>query len=179
MAILNLDVPPATTTTTTTTQVDLKPWMPTFLCNKSVWQGVVIDSLKFHPDHPWNSFTAVWVVACPQGSWPAAVFYRLRHPMPYAYGKKKVYLLLPLFHLWYMPSFWSSFSGRERRMKTAKGSRIRMKVTIRIKKSITIILLKGDYSLNLQGMFENHFIYFQQNRKFCFVTLTFPVISIH
>jgi hypothetical protein len=57
-----------------------------------LWQGVAMDSLKFHPGlpcptllrpragHPWNSLTAVYGVARPQGGLPAAVFFPFGHP---------------------------------------------------------------------------------------------------
>jgi hypothetical protein len=36
--------------------------------------------------HPLNSLTAVSGVACPQGKWPAAIFYPLGNATPYAYA---------------------------------------------------------------------------------------------
>jgi hypothetical protein len=35
-------------------------------------------------DHPYNGLTAVSGVAQPQGGWPAATFYPIGQPMPYA-----------------------------------------------------------------------------------------------
>jgi hypothetical protein len=71
-----------------------------------VWQGVAMDSLKFHPyprcstllspvgRPPLKWFTAVSGVACSQGWWPAAVFYPFGHPTPYAYvGVLQTYLV--------------------------------------------------------------------------------------
>jgi hypothetical protein len=63
-----------------------------------VWQGVAMDSLKFHPGlpcptllHPAGGLslkplTAVLWVALPQGGQPAVNFYPFRHPMPNTYG---------------------------------------------------------------------------------------------
>jgi hypothetical protein len=59
-----------------------------------VWQGVPMDSLKFDPGPPCltllrpaggSHVKAVAGVALPQGGRPAAVFYPLGHPTPYAY----------------------------------------------------------------------------------------------
>jgi hypothetical protein len=36
--------------------------------------------------HLWNSITVVSGVAHLQGGWPAAVFYPLKHPIPYAFA---------------------------------------------------------------------------------------------
>jgi hypothetical protein len=63
-----------------------------------VWQGVVMDSLKYYPGPhcptllrpaggpPHKRRSAVWGVARLQGGRPAAVVYPLGHPTPYAYG---------------------------------------------------------------------------------------------
>jgi hypothetical protein len=62
-----------------------------------VWQGVAMDSLKFHRRppcytflHPAGRLPLKWpYVACPQVGRQAAVFYPLGHPTPYAYGSGK------------------------------------------------------------------------------------------
>jgi hypothetical protein len=63
-------------------------------------QEVAMDSLKFDLGSPWpnllrpadgpplNSLMAVSVMACPQGGWPAAVFYSFGYSTPYAYDEK-------------------------------------------------------------------------------------------
>jgi hypothetical protein len=63
-----------------------------------VWQGVAMDSLKFHPVPPYptlyplqaghdsDGLTAVSGVARPQGGRLAAISYPIGHPTPYAYG---------------------------------------------------------------------------------------------
>jgi hypothetical protein len=48
-----------------------------------VWQGVNLNCLKFHLGPPCPM--AVSRVAGLQGAQPAAIFYPLGHPMPYAY----------------------------------------------------------------------------------------------
>jgi hypothetical protein len=52
-----------------------------------VWQGVVMDSLKFYPGLPCQTLLnpAVSGVACLLGGRPLAVFYLFEHPTPYAY----------------------------------------------------------------------------------------------
>jgi hypothetical protein len=63
-----------------------------------VWQGVAMDSLKFHLGLPCPTFlhpagrlslkllTIVLWVVCPQGGQLAVNFYSFRHATPYAYG---------------------------------------------------------------------------------------------
>jgi hypothetical protein len=53
--------------------------------NMGVWQEVAMDSLNLHPGLPCH----VSGVACQQGRRPAAVFYPLGHPTPYAHGSQK------------------------------------------------------------------------------------------
>jgi hypothetical protein len=65
-----------------------------------VWQGVAMDSIKFHlgllcPIFLCLGPTAISGVACLQGRWPAAIFYPLGHPTPYAYVKDNVKISLP------------------------------------------------------------------------------------
>jgi hypothetical protein len=54
------------------------------------WQGVAMDSLKFHPGPlcPTLLCLAGWPLprACPQGGQPATFFYPFEHPTPYAYA---------------------------------------------------------------------------------------------
>jgi hypothetical protein len=62
-----------------------------------VWQGVAMDSLKFHPGPPCHTLQLAaggpplkrpysrFRGACPQGGRPAAIFYRFGHPTPCAY----------------------------------------------------------------------------------------------
>jgi hypothetical protein len=45
-----------------------------------VWQGVAMDSLKFHLGLPCST------LLCPAGSLLAAIFYPFEHPTPYAYA---------------------------------------------------------------------------------------------
>jgi hypothetical protein len=64
-----------------------------------VWQGVAMDSLKFHPGPlcptllcPLGRSPLKWPysrfgVARPQGGRRAVVFYSFGHPTPYAYGR--------------------------------------------------------------------------------------------
>jgi hypothetical protein len=55
-----------------------------------VWQGVAMDSFKFHLGPPCPTllhYKAVSGVAHPQGRQPAAVFYPFGHPTPYVYAK--------------------------------------------------------------------------------------------
>jgi hypothetical protein len=64
-----------------------------YVLSMGVWQGVAMDSLKFQtgPAMPYLSTPcrqATLGVARMQGQLPAAVFYPLGHPMPYAYGLK-------------------------------------------------------------------------------------------
>jgi hypothetical protein len=47
-----------------------------------VWQGVAIDSLKFHPGP-----TFIRPAGRLQGERPVAVFYPFGHPTPYAYDE--------------------------------------------------------------------------------------------
>jgi hypothetical protein len=73
-----------------------------FLFGISVWQGVAMDSLKFHTGPPCptllcpasgltpHCLMAVLGVACPQGGPPAAVFYSFGHPTPYDYAFRSV-----------------------------------------------------------------------------------------
>jgi hypothetical protein len=57
--------------------------------NRPVWQGVYMDSVKFHSGPPCLTrlhHAAVSGVARPQGKQPAAVFYPLGYPTPYGLG---------------------------------------------------------------------------------------------
>jgi hypothetical protein len=58
-----------------------------------VWQGVAMDSLKFHLSLPCPTLlrsvggpTLKWPYGHFMGGPPAAVFYPFGHPMPYAFG---------------------------------------------------------------------------------------------
>jgi hypothetical protein len=60
-----------------------------------VWQGVAMDSLKFHLPHASTPcrWTTPETALQPFQGWPAcsvAVFYLFGHPMPYVYGGRCV-----------------------------------------------------------------------------------------
>jgi hypothetical protein len=69
--------------------------MLTSLHVMGVWQGVAMDSLKFHPGLPCLTLLCPaggpplkWPhgLACPQGGRPVLVFYLFGDPTLYAYG---------------------------------------------------------------------------------------------
>jgi hypothetical protein len=66
-----------------------------------VWQGVAIDSLKFHPGLPCpalvrpageparNGLMAVLGMARPLNGWLEVVFYPFGHPVAYVYAERR------------------------------------------------------------------------------------------
>jgi hypothetical protein len=71
-----------------------------------IWQGVAMDSLKYHPgvpcpttllpagNHPWNNFMAISGVATCRVGGPRPSTHLLGHPTPYAYVLQVLYKTL-------------------------------------------------------------------------------------